>query len=39
MGRNGTCSLCMKRIVAQRPAFCGRWPAERRERPLRRIGE
>ncbi|HVI94771.1 MAG TPA: NADH:flavin oxidoreductase [Anaeromyxobacter sp.] len=34
-----TCSLCMKRIVAQRPAFCGRWPAERRERFLRRIGE
>jgi 2,4-dienoyl-CoA reductase (NADPH2) len=33
-----TCSLCMKRIVAQRPAFCGRWPAERRERFLARVG-
>jgi 2,4-dienoyl-CoA reductase (NADPH2) len=33
-----TCSLCMKRIVAQRPAYCGRWPAERRERFLQRVG-
>ncbi len=24
--------------VAQRPAYCGRWPAERRERFLRRVG-
>jgi 2,4-dienoyl-CoA reductase (NADPH2) len=33
------CSLCTKRIVAQQPAFCGRWPKERRERFLERIGE
>ena len=32
-----TCSLCMKRIVAQEPAYCGRWPAERRERFLERV--
>ena len=32
-----TCSLCLKRIVAQEPAYCGRWPAERRERFLARL--
>jgi len=33
-----TCSLCTRRIIAQRPAYCGRWPAERRERFLERVG-
>jgi len=33
-----TCSLCMKRILAQRPAYCGRWPKERRDRFLSRVG-
>jgi len=33
-----TCSLCMKRIIAQRPAYCGRWPKERREQFLQRVG-
>jgi 2,4-dienoyl-CoA reductase (NADPH2) len=33
-----TCNLCMKRIIAQRPAYCGCWPRERRERFLRRVG-
>lgn len=32
------CTLCTKRIVAQRPAYCGRWPKERRERFLERVG-
>ena len=33
-----TCSLCFKRIIAQRPAYCARWPKERRERFLERVG-
>ena len=33
-----TCSLCMKRIVEQRPAYCARWPQARRERFLERVG-
>jgi 2,4-dienoyl-CoA reductase (NADPH2) len=32
-----TCSLCLKRIIAQEPAYCGRWPAARRERFLERL--
>jgi 2,4-dienoyl-CoA reductase-like NADH-dependent reductase (Old Yellow Enzyme family) len=32
------CMLCTKRIMAQRPAYCGRWPKERRERFLERVG-
>jgi 2,4-dienoyl-CoA reductase-like NADH-dependent reductase (Old Yellow Enzyme family) len=32
------CDLCTKRIIAQRPAYCGRWPKERRERFLERVG-
>lgn len=32
-----TCSLCTRRIVAQEPAYCGRWTAERRMRFLERI--
>jgi 2,4-dienoyl-CoA reductase (NADPH2) len=32
-----TCSLCTRRIVAQEPAYCGCWPAERRERFLERL--
>jgi len=34
-----TCSLCTRRIMEQKPAFCARWPEERRERFLRRVGE
>jgi hypothetical protein len=30
--------LCSKRIIAQKPAYCARWPKERRERFLRRVG-
>ena len=33
-----TCSLCMKRIVEQKPAFCARWPKERQDRFLSRVG-
>jgi 2,4-dienoyl-CoA reductase-like NADH-dependent reductase (Old Yellow Enzyme family) len=33
-----TCSLCSKRIIAQKPAYCARWPRERRERFLQRVG-
>ena len=33
-----TCNLCMKRIIEQKPAFCARWPRERRERFLERVG-
>ena len=33
-----TCSLCTKRIIEQKPAFCVRWPRERRERFLERVG-
>ena len=33
-----TCSLCFKRIIAQKPAYCARWPRERRERFLERAG-
>ena len=32
------CSLCMKRIMEQKPAYCARWPKERRERFLERVG-
>jgi 2,4-dienoyl-CoA reductase (NADPH2) len=33
-----TCDLCNKRIIAQRPAYCARWPEERRECFLQRVG-
>jgi len=33
-----TCSLCFKRIIAQKPAYCACWPRERRERFLERVG-
>ena len=33
-----TCNLCFKRIIAQKPAYCTRWPKERRERFLERVG-
>jgi 2,4-dienoyl-CoA reductase (NADPH2) len=32
------CLLCRKRVQEQRPAYCGRWPKERRERFLERVG-
>ena len=32
------CSLCTKRLVEQKPAFCVRWSKERRERFLERVG-
>jgi 2,4-dienoyl-CoA reductase-like NADH-dependent reductase (Old Yellow Enzyme family) len=32
------CLLCLKRVKEQRPAFCGRWSRERRERFLERVG-
>ena len=33
------CCLCTKRIVEQKPAYCGRWPRERRQLFLDRVGE
>ena len=33
------CMLCTKRVMAQKPAFCGRWPLVRREAFLARVGE
>ena len=33
-----SCSLCMKRLVEQRPAYCARWTRERRERFVERVG-
>jgi 2,4-dienoyl-CoA reductase (NADPH2) len=32
------CMLCTKRIKEQKPAYCGRWPKERRERFLEQVG-
>ncbi len=32
------CMLCTKRVKEQKPAYCGRWPKERRERFLERVG-
>jgi 2,4-dienoyl-CoA reductase (NADPH2) len=33
-----TCSLCTKRIVEMKPAYCARWPKERQEMFLSRVG-
>ncbi len=32
------CTLCLKRVMAQLPAYCGVWSKERRERFLERVG-
>lgn len=32
------CNLCTKRIIEQRPAYCGCWPKARREQFLARVG-
>jgi 2,4-dienoyl-CoA reductase (NADPH2) len=32
------CELCTRRIVEQKPAYCARWPEERRRRFLARVG-
>jgi len=34
-----TCSLCMKRVMSGKPAYCSRWPKSRREAFLARLGE
>ena len=34
-----SCTLCMKRIVEQKPAYCARWTEERRRLFLARVGE
>jgi len=34
-----TCSLCMKRVMSGKPAYCSRWPKARREAFLARLGE
>ncbi|SMC20622.1 2,4-dienoyl-CoA reductase [Desulfacinum hydrothermale DSM 13146] len=34
-----TCSLCMKRVMKGKPAFCSQWPREKREAFLARCGE
>jgi 2,4-dienoyl-CoA reductase (NADPH2) len=33
------CELCMKRVIIQKPSYCGRWPKARREKFLERLGE
>ncbi len=33
-----SCTLCTKRIVEQKPAYCARWSEERRQRFLTRVG-
>jgi 2,4-dienoyl-CoA reductase-like NADH-dependent reductase (Old Yellow Enzyme family) len=33
------CVLCNRRIIDQKPAYCARWPEERRRQFLARIGE
>jgi len=33
------CILCTRRIVEQKPAYCARWPDERRRQFLARVGE
>jgi 2,4-dienoyl-CoA reductase (NADPH2) len=35
---NPACAFCLKRIVKQRPAFCGRWPKQRRREFRERVG-
>jgi 2,4-dienoyl-CoA reductase-like NADH-dependent reductase (Old Yellow Enzyme family) len=32
------CAVCLKRVMMPKPAFCGRWPKQRRERFLERVG-
>ena len=32
------CMICTRRVMAQKPAYCGQWPRERRERFLARVG-
>lgn len=32
------CAICQKRVMMPKPAFCGRWPKERRESFLERVG-
>ncbi|MDY6823235.1 MAG: hypothetical protein SWH68_05475 [Thermodesulfobacteriota bacterium] len=33
------CSLCMRRTMKGKPAFCSQWYKERREAFLKRVGE
>lgn len=33
-----SCTLCTRRIVEQRPAYCARWSEDRRQRFLARVG-
>jgi len=33
-----TCSLCMKRVMSGKPAYCSQWTKERRETFLERVG-
>jgi len=34
-----SCTLCMRRMVEQKPAYCARWSEEQRQRFLARVGE
>ena len=34
-----TCSLCEKRVMSGKPAYCSQWTKERREAFLERVGE
>jgi 2,4-dienoyl-CoA reductase (NADPH2) len=34
-----SCTLCTRRIVEQKPAYCARWSEERRQQFLARVGE
>ena len=34
-----TCSLCEKRVMSGKPAYCSQWSKDRREAFLERVGE
>ncbi len=34
-----TCAICLKRVMMQKPAYCGQWARPRRRQLLDRIGE
>jgi 2,4-dienoyl-CoA reductase (NADPH2) len=33
-----SCTLCNRRIIEQKPAYCARWTEERRQQFLTRVG-
>ncbi len=34
-----TCSLCLKRVIGGKPAFCAHWDRDKQKKFLARIGE